>query len=226
MIRTDDTRQPTQPTGPTMHFDFATLSPLDRYKLLSSTITPRPIAWVSTLGEHGRPNAAPFSFFNVFGEDPPVLGFSVNDRSPGDRKDTGRNVRRNGEFVVNLVPLQALDQMNITAAEFAPEVDELHQAGLTPAPSLAIETPRIAESPVSFECRLVQIVELGPARSLIIGEILLMHVRDDAVLDAERRYIDNARLALVGRMHGNRYIDASTSFELPRVDAEVWKLRA
>ena len=205
-----------------MHFHLAELKPLDRYKLLSSTVTPRPIAWVSTLNERGRPNAAPFSFFNVFGEDPPVLGFSVNDRSPGDRKDTGRNARRAGEFVVNLVPLSALDEMNITAAEFGPDVDELSEAGLTPVPSLVVKAPRIAESPVSFECGLLKVVEFGPARSLVIGEIIVMHVRDDAVLDAERFYIDNAKLALVGRMHGNRYIDASTSFELPRVDAATW----
>jgi flavin reductase (DIM6/NTAB) family NADH-FMN oxidoreductase RutF len=208
-----------------MHFHLAELKPLDRYKLLSSTITPRPIAWVTTLSENGRPNAAPFSFFNVFGEDPPVLGFSVNDRSPGDRKDTGRNVRQAREFVVNLVPLRALDEMNITAAEFGPDVDELYEAGLTPAPSLAVKAPLIAESPVSFECRLLKMVEFGPARSLVIGEILVMHVRDDAVIDAERFYIDNAKLALVGRMHGNRYIDASTSFELPRVDAATWRRR-
>lgn len=209
-----------------MHFHLAELKPLDRYKLLSSTVTPRPIAWVSTLNERGQPNAAPFSFFNVFGEDPPVLGFSVNDRSPGDRKDTGRNARRAGEFVVNLVPLSALDEMNITAAEFGPDVDELSEAGLTPVPSLVVKAPRIAESPVSFECRLLKVVEFGPARSLVIGEIIVMHVRDDAVLDAERFYIDNAKLALVGRMHGHRYIDASTSFELPRVDAATWTRKA
>jgi flavin reductase (DIM6/NTAB) family NADH-FMN oxidoreductase RutF len=207
-----------------MIFELATLTPLERYKLLFSTITPRPIAWVSTLSESGHPNAAPFSAFNVFGEDPPVLGFSVNDRAPGDRKDTGRNVRRNREFVVNLVPLAALDQMNITAAEFPPHVDELHQARLTPAPCLKVRAPRIAESPVSFECRLLQIVELGPARSLVLGEILMMHIRDDAVMDAERLYIDNARLALVGRMHGNSYIDASQTFELTRTDASTWKM--
>jgi flavin reductase (DIM6/NTAB) family NADH-FMN oxidoreductase RutF len=207
-----------------MHFELATLKPPDRYKLLFSTITPRPIAWVSTLSEAGHPNAAPFSAFNVFGEDPPVLGFSVNDRSPGDRKDTGRNVRRNREFVVNLVPLAALDQMNVTAAEFGPAVDELHEAQLTPAPCLKVRPPRIAESPVSFECQLMQIVELGPARSLVLGEIIVMHVRDDAVMDAERLHIDNAKLALVGRMHGNRYIDASGSFELARVEASTWKM--
>jgi flavin reductase (DIM6/NTAB) family NADH-FMN oxidoreductase RutF len=208
-----------------MHFEFATLTPLERYKLLFSTVTPRPIAWVSTLSEGGHPNAAPFSAFNVFGEDPPVLGFSVNDRSPGDRKDTGRNVRRTHEFVVNLVPLAALDQMNITAAEFGPAVDELHEAQLTPAPCLKVRTPRIAESPVSFECRLMQIVELGPTRSLVLGEVLMMHIRDDAVMDAERLHIDNAKLALAGRMHGNQYIDASSSFQLARVDAETWKMR-
>lgn len=201
-----------------MHFDPATLKPLDRYKL-------RPIAWVSTLSEGGHANAAPFSFFNAFGEDPPVLGFSVNDRSPGDRKDTGRNVRRNREFVVNLVPRAALDRMNITAAEFAPHVDEFLQAQLTPAPCLKVRAPRIAESPVSFECRLLQIVELGPARSLVLGEIVMMHIRDDAVLDAERFYVDNSKLALVGRMHANSYIDASSSFELARVDASTWKMR-
>jgi flavin reductase (DIM6/NTAB) family NADH-FMN oxidoreductase RutF len=208
-----------------MHFHLSELKPRERYKLLASTITPRPIAWVSTLGENGRPNAAPFSFFNVFGEDPPVLGFSVNDRSPGDRKDTGRNAQRMREFVVNLVPLKAIDEMNITAAEFGPDVDEFHEAGLTPVPSLMVKPPRIAESPVSFECRLLQVVEFGPARTLVIGEILMMHVRDDAVLDPENFHIDNAKLGLVGRMHGNRYIDISTSFELPRVDAETWKRR-
>jgi flavin reductase (DIM6/NTAB) family NADH-FMN oxidoreductase RutF len=208
-----------------MHFDFAALKPIERYKLLSSTVTPRPIAWVSTLGEGGHANAAPFSFFNVFGEDPAVVGFSVNDRSPGDRKDTGRNVRRNREFVVNLVPLAAIEQMNVTAAEFGPQVDEIHQARLTPVPCLKVRAPRIAESPVSFECRLSQIVELGPARSLVLGEVVMMHVRDDAVLDAERFHIDNARLALAGRMHANSYIDASKSFELRRIDAATWKMR-
>jgi flavin reductase (DIM6/NTAB) family NADH-FMN oxidoreductase RutF len=208
-----------------MHFELATLKPIDRYKLLASTITPRPIAWVSTLSEGGHANAAPFSFFNVFGEDPPVVAFSVNDRAPGDRKDTGRNVRLHREYVVNLVPLAALHQMNVTAAEFDPAVDEIYQARLTPAPSIKVRAPRIAESPVSLECRLMQIVELGHARSLVIGEVLMMHIRDDAVIDAERFHIDNSRLALVGRMHANSYIDASGSFELARIDAATWTMR-
>src|SRR6266702_459847 len=101
-----------------MHFDFSSIKPIDRYKLLSSTITPRPIAWVSTIGRDGTLNAAPFSFFNVFGEDPPVLAFAINSRSIDDLKDTGNNVRFQQEFVVNLVSEELLEQMNITAIEF------------------------------------------------------------------------------------------------------------
>ena len=137
-----------------MHFTFSELAPIERYKLLSSTITPRPIAWVSTRSPEGISNAAPFSFFNVFGEDPPVVGFSINDRSPGDRKDTGRNIRAAPEFVVNLVSEETLDQMNITAAEFTPDVDEFEAAGLTPVPSLSIGSPRIVATVVKRGYRL------------------------------------------------------------------------
>ena len=207
-----------------MIFDFAELAPLERYKLLSSTITPRPIAWVSTVGPDGVRNIAPFSFFNVFGEDPPVVGFSVNDRRLGDRKDTGNNVRATGEFVVNLVTEPLAAAMNVTAAEFRPEVDEFAEAGLTAAPSLRVTPPRILESPVSFECRLMQIVEFGPARSLVLGEVLLMHVADAVVADAARFYIDSDRLAALGRAEGNRYVRTGDRFEIPRLIAGADKV--
>ena len=209
--------------GSCMHFNFAELKPIERYKLLSSTITPRPIAWVSTQSPDGTMNAGPFSFFNVFGEDPPIVGFSVNDRSPGDRKDTGRNIRATPEFVVNLVDEERLDQMNITAAEFEPEVDEFRAAKLTPAPSLTIGSPRIAESPVSMECRLFKIVELGPFRSLILGEVQVIHIRDDLVVDRARFYVDTQKIKLIGRAQGNSYIRTREAFELPRVDAATFK---
>ncbi len=205
-----------------MIFDFDAISAQARYKLLSSTVTPRPIAWVSTIDAGKRPNAAPFSFFNCFGEDPPTLGFSINDRTPGDRKDTGRNVRLHREFVVNLVSEELSEAMNITAAEFGPEINEFTEAGLTPAPSLRIQSPRIAESRVSFECELDQIVELGPHRSLVLGRVVMMHVADDAVMDAERHYIDTQALKLVGRMQGNWYMRTSDPFEMPRVIPETW----
>jgi flavin reductase (DIM6/NTAB) family NADH-FMN oxidoreductase RutF len=208
-----------------MRFDFQKLEPLQRYKLLSSTVTPRPIAWVTTVNEYGRPNAAPFSFFNIFGEDPPVLGFSVSDRALGSPKDTEVNIRRNSEFVVNLVGRDIMNEMNVTAIEFTQDVDELAEARLTPVASSHVKPPRIAESPVAFECRLFNIVELGALRSLILGEIMVMHISDDAVLDADRHYIDNAKLGLIGRMHANRYIDASSSFELQRISVEEWRFR-
>ena len=208
-----------------MHFDFSSIKPIDRYKLLSSTITPRPIAWVSTIGRDGTLNAAPFSFFNVFGEDPPVLAFAINSRSIDDLKDTGNNVRFQQEFVVNLVSEELLEQMNITAIEFGSDVNEFVEAGLTPAPSTKVRTPRIAESPVSLECRLMMIIELGMARSLVLGEVLSMHVRPDAVRDQKRFYIETSKLNLVGRMQGNSYVRTSDVMELPRISVEAWQAR-
>jgi flavin reductase (DIM6/NTAB) family NADH-FMN oxidoreductase RutF len=200
-----------------MQFDFTALKPLDRHKLLSSTITPRPIAWVSTLGPDGVRNAAPFSYFNVFGEDPPIVGFSVIDRGPGDRKDTGRNIRATGEFVVNLVDEDRLGQMNITASEFAPEIDEFAQARLSSQASVAVGAPRIVESPVSFECVLHDIVPLGEVRSLILGRVVMMHIRDDMLLDPERLHVDTRKLRLVGRAEGNVYVRTRDAFEVLRV---------
>lgn len=200
-----------------MHFNFSDLKPIERYKLLSSTITPRPIAWVSTVSETGERNAAPFSFFNVFGEDPPVVGFSINDRTPGDRKDTGRNVRATGEFVVNLVDEDRLQAMNVTATEYGPGIDEFSASGLTSCPSLSIGAPRIVESPVSFECKLMQIVELGPYRSLILGLVQVMHIRDDLLIDPERLYVDTEKMRIVGRMQGNGYIISDDIFDVARL---------
>jgi flavin reductase (DIM6/NTAB) family NADH-FMN oxidoreductase RutF len=203
-----------------MQFVFANLSPIERYKLLSSTITPRPIAWVSTASRAGGLNAAPFSFFNVFGEDPPVVGFSINDRSPGDRKDTGRNVRETGEFVVNLVDEKRIDQMNLTAAEFGPRVDEFQRAGMTPVASTSIRAPRILESPVSFECTLLSVVPLGEARSLFIGAVRVMHILDEMMIDPQRFHVDTQKLNLIGRAQGNFYVRTTDAFELPRILAD------
>ncbi|TDV35540.1 flavin reductase (DIM6/NTAB) family NADH-FMN oxidoreductase RutF [Paraburkholderia caballeronis] len=208
-----------------MYFDFSRFSPLERYKLLSSTVTPRPIAWVSTIDATGKPNAAPFSFFNVFAEDPATLGFAINHRSDTDRKDTGENVRLQREFVVNLVSADLVEKMNVTAIEFGPDIDEFAEAGLTPAVSTTIRTPRIAESRVSFECRLMQVVALGTRRSLVLGEVLAMHVRDDAVLDAERCWIDTQKLQLVGRMQGHHYLRTADVFELPMIPVDVWNAK-
>jgi flavin reductase (DIM6/NTAB) family NADH-FMN oxidoreductase RutF len=209
-----------------MQFDFTKIDAGRRYKLLSATVTPRPIAWVSSLGAEGRLNAAPFSFFNVFGEDPPTVGFSILHRSPADPKDTGTNIQLRGEFVVNLVSDDNLNQMNISAIEFESHIDEFAEAGLTAIPSTRIKTPRIGESRVSFECRLVQIIKLGEMRSLVLGEVLMMHISDNAVIDPDRGWVDTRRLNLVGRVEAGRYIRATDVVELPGILVDNWFARA
>jgi flavin reductase (DIM6/NTAB) family NADH-FMN oxidoreductase RutF len=189
-----------------MQFDFTQISRDIRYKLLGSTVVPRPIAWVSTVDGQGRENVAPFSFFNVFGEDPPIVGFSILHRSGTDLKDTGRNIRERGEFVVNLVSDDQLESMAISAIDYGPLVSEFEEAGLVSARSVHISTPRIADSRVSLECKLVQIIELGPMRSLVLGEVLMMHVADESVIDEQRGWIDTESLRLIGRMGPNRYV--------------------
>jgi flavin reductase (DIM6/NTAB) family NADH-FMN oxidoreductase RutF len=206
-----------------MEFRFTEIDPKIRYKLLSATVTPRPIAWVSTLDETGRTNAAPFSFFNAFGEDPAIVGFSILHRSPEDPKDTGRNIVRSGEFVVNLVSDDNLEQMNVSAIEFGPDVDEFAAAGLTPVPSAMVRPPRIGESKVAFECRLMQTVKLGEMRTLVLGEVLLMHVQDGMVIDRERGWVDTRGLRLVGRTSAGSYVRTNEVIELPTLSPEEWK---
>jgi flavin reductase (DIM6/NTAB) family NADH-FMN oxidoreductase RutF len=207
-----------------MLFDFAGLDAKARYKLMVSTVTPRPIAWVVSQDSHGVINAAPFSFFNALASDPPVLGIGIGSHAPGRAKDTRANIRETGEFVVNLVSEEVAQAMNVTAIEFEPEVNELSEAGLTTRPSLRVKPPRIAESPVSMECQLMQIVDLGPKTGLVLGRILAMHIRDDAVLDAAKCYVDTPKLKLIGRMHGTGwYARTSDLFEIPRIPVQSWK---
>ncbi len=206
-----------------MEFRFPEIDPKIRYKLLSATVTPRPIAWVSTLDEGGRTNAAPFSFFNAFGEDPAIVGFSILHRSPEDPKDTGRNIARSGQFVVNLVSDDNLEQMNVSAIEFGPDVDEFAVAGLTAVPSTMVRPPRIGESKVAFECRLMQTVKLGAMRTLVLGEVLLMHVQDGLVIDRERGWVDTRGLRLVGRTSAGSYVRTNEVIELPTLSPEEWQ---
>jgi flavin reductase (DIM6/NTAB) family NADH-FMN oxidoreductase RutF len=208
-----------------MLFDFKEIPAKECYKLLVSTVTPRPIAWVVSQDANGVLNAGAFSFFNVFSGDPPVVAIGVGSYKPGRPKDTRVNIRETGQFVVNLVSEANAEQMNITAIEFDQGIDELEQAGLTPLPSVLVKPPRIAESPVSMECELMQIVELGES-GLVLGRVLAMHVRDEFVLDAATNYIDTPKLKLIGRMHGRGwYVRTSDLFEMPRIPVGGWKMR-
>jgi len=199
-----------------MLFDFAALTEEQYGKLLRATVVPRPIAWVTTRHEDGRANAAPFSFFNLVCSNPPLLCFGITARG-GAQKDTANNIRRSGEFVVNLVPYAMAERMNATSAEVGPEVDELAGNDLTPLPCRHVAAPRIGESPVSLECVLHSLIEPGEESTVVIGRVLAMHLRDDAVLDAERCYVDTPALDLVARMHGRGwYARARDLFEIGR----------
>ena len=209
-----------------MLFDFDTIPMQDRYKLLVSTVLPRPIAWVVTQDLQGGLNAAPFSFFNVFSEDPPLVVLGIGARSPGVPKDTVRNIRETGEFVVNLVSHGNLEQMNVTAIDFPHGVSEIAEAGLTTLPSAKIKPPRIAESPVALECRRFMLIDLNAGRTLVLGEVLAVHVRDDCIADLGRLRVDAPRLDLVGRMHGAGWYARTTDLEeVPRIKVQDWKRR-
>ena len=210
-----------------MQFDFAALSGRDRYKLIVSTVVPRPIAWVVTQSAAGVVNAAPYSFFNGVSGEPPLLIVSIEGRSSTERKDTAENIRQTGQFVVNLVSAAAAPDMVVTAIDFAPGVSEVAEAKLTTAPSVKVAPPRLAASPVAFECEHFQTVELPGARDLVLGRIVMMHVADEAVLDAARCYIDTPKLDLVGRMHGSGWYARTTDrFEIPRIPVADWKRAA
>lgn len=200
-----------------MEFDFETLAVADRYKIMTSTIVPRPIAWVTTVSQSGIRNAAPISFFNGMGKDPPVLALGIQPNADGGLKDTARNILETHEFVVNLVPGSAAEAMNFTSIDAPPDVDELALANIATVPSLKVTPPRIAASPVAFECRLHTPLELGPNKFIFVGTILQAHVGDAFVLDAERAYIDTPKLELIGRMHGaGWYARTSDLFQMPR----------
>ena len=187
----------------------------DAYMILAGLVTPRPIALVTTMDEHGLVNAAPFSFFNVLGDSPPIVGFCPGDRAPGVPKDTVRNIRLTHEFVVNLVDEAIALQMNACAASLPPGEDELIHAGLTATACEVVKPPRIAESPASLECRHHSTVEIGDNR-LIIGEVLRVHVQE-GILDPETWLVKPGSYSPIGRMQSPHwYCRTSDQFEMRR----------
>ena len=200
-----------------MELDFDAMRPADRYKVLASLITPRPIAWVTTVDGEGRVNAAPFSFFNCFGSNPPIVAFAPGNKDPGIPKDTARNIRETREFVVNLADEAVAEQMVATAATLPHGESELEQAGLTAAPSTVVNPPRIAEAPVSFECREWSTLEIGSNR-MVIGTVHHAHVRD-GLLDAANLRLDHGSYTPVGRMAApDWYCRTGDQFEIVRPD--------
>jgi flavin reductase (DIM6/NTAB) family NADH-FMN oxidoreductase RutF len=201
-----------------MHFDFSTMPAPDRYRLMASAITPRPIAWVTSQSPGGTRNAAPFSFFNMMGSAPPIVVIGMMRRPDGTHKDSAQNMLDAGEFVVNLVGEPDARAMNLTCIDAPPDIDEITLAGLEVTPSIAVAPPRIATAPVAMECRVHQTLEIGTT-TLVIGEVLHFHVRDEFYDPATRR-LDTPAMQLIGRVHGGGFYARGTDlFELER---PVW----
>ncbi|HEY3664125.1 MAG TPA: flavin reductase family protein [Chthoniobacterales bacterium] len=185
------------------------------YAMLASLITPRPIAWVTSLSVDGKLNAAPFSFFNALGADPPIIGFAPGDRDSGEPKDTAHNIRATHEFVVNLVDETVAEAMNKTSATLPYGTNELESAGLTTAPSSVVKPPRIAEAPAALECSEWGTLQIGGNR-LIIGLVRRVHVRDE-LIDREKLRIRSERFQVIGRMASpNWYCRTGDRFEMIR----------
>lgn len=202
--------------GLNMEFDFTSLPAPDRYRLLTNFVGPRPIALVGTRSEAGHNNAAPMSFFNVFSHEPPLVVLGIQNRGNGDEKDTVRNIRRTGEFVVNMVDMSFAQAMIVCGVNFASDVDELAFAGLTPIPCKQIAAARVAESPCAFECRVERLIEY-PRRVLVIGEVVQMHV-DDRCLDVGGRYVNPETYQPIARLHADNYITSDRQFELKKAE--------
>jgi flavin reductase (DIM6/NTAB) family NADH-FMN oxidoreductase RutF len=193
------------------------------YKLMIGSVLPRPIGWISTVDADGRPNLAPYSFFNAVCPNPPHLLFCPNIRTADEHsKDTLNNVRTTGEFVVNIVTEEVAEAMNVTAWELPADRDEFEAAGLTPAPSVAVKPPRVVESPVHFECTLTQIVDLGAgpgSGSVVIGRIVHVHVDERVLIDGDK--IDLTALKPIGRLAGTAYTRVNDLFDMTRPPSQI-----
>ena len=203
-------------------FDLGSMPKGDVYKLLASTIMPRPIAWVVTKDAAGALNAAPYSFFNVLSSDPPLLAIAFSAAPDREGKDSLHHIRARKEFVVNLVPEELAEAMNITASNAPRGTDETVLAGLELAPSALVDVPRIAGSPVALECTLFQEISTGGLSTIVLGKVVCMHVRTSAFADAERLHLDPARMRLIGRMHGGG--GYCTTRDLFNIDRKSWPL--
>lgn len=196
-----------------MFIDFENIKPYERYKLLTAAVVPRPIALVSTLAPDGSVNAAPFSFFNVFSEDPALAVLGLQHAPDGSIKDTTRHILDTGEFVINLVDRQLADAMAVCAARLPAGVSEIEAAGLSVVASQRVGPPRIAQAPVSLECKTWEIRQITATRHLAIGEIVALSARD-GLIDPDTLYFNLDAYEPIGRLVANSYCHTGDRFEL------------
>jgi len=197
-----------------MDLKLSELPPLERYKLLIGLVIPRPIAWISTYSANGVANCAPFSFFNVFSEDPPMCVIGINPRSDGQIKHSLKNIRRTKEFVVNLVDEDTANAMHLSSKEFPEDVSEFTETGLTPAPAITVQHPRIAQAAACLECKLERLIVISPTRELVLGEIQLVHARE-GIIDPQTKRISEKNYRPIGRLFADRYCTTRQRFNLP-----------
>lgn len=200
-----------------MQIEVASTPVVDVYHMLVGVVTPRPIAWVTTVDTAGRVNLAPFSFFNAFGANPPVVVFSPTRRRDSSKKDTLLNVEATGEFVVHAAVASLAEKVNASSRELPHGESEVEYVGLHTTPSVKVKPPRLVESPVAMECKVRQIIPIGGgpiSANLVIGEVLMIHV-DDAVLDAQGK-VDPRKLRTVARLGGDYWCHTSDLFEQKR----------
>ena len=195
-----------------MQLDFSTLTEYQRYKLMASLIVPRPIALVTTINAQGVVNAAPFSMFNMLGEEPPIVMISLNKHGGGVRKDTAANILANGEFVVHLADEAIAEQMHACGASLPPDVSEVEVVGFTTLPSNAVRPPRIAEAPVAFECKLWETLETE-SRYIFIGKVLWLHARDE-LIDLQTHRVRLQHYFPVARFGASFYINTRERYAL------------
>lgn len=201
-------------------FDMSTLDTVEAYQLITRLVAPRPIALVSTLDASGQGNLAPFSYFTMGGSNPPSCVICPVNNRHGEAKDTLRNLEQTGEYVISVCTRPLADAVNQCSYPYGPEVDEFEQSGLSRRPSLRVAPPGVAESPVQLECKLHQLVRHGQgplASNYVVGEILLVHVADELLVDG---LPDDGRIEFIGRLGANYYthVNAQSLFELGRPD--------
>jgi flavin reductase (DIM6/NTAB) family NADH-FMN oxidoreductase RutF len=206
-----------------MQLNLSELSPGKRYGILSSLVVPRPIAWVTTLNEDGQVNAAPFSYFQLMGENPPLVVLGIGKRSDGSAKDSFRNIRRAREFVINMVTEENAEFMNLCATDFPPGVSEVSSLGLAMEPSVLVKPPRLSIAPAQLEGRELQTLLVG-GNQVVMGELLMVHIRDEFI-DAENLHVRTEKMGMIGRLQGGEaggYSRTRESFHMKRLTYSEW----